>query len=95
MLRTRVRLPSSPLSVIPPKEGLPTQTPIRTGSDLDAFAPLSVIPPKEGLPTQTPIRTGSDLDAFAPLTRQPEGECTSPDPANLILSYQEIAVPKL
>ena len=27
--------------------------------------------------------------------RQPEGECTSPDPANLILSYQEIAVPKL
>ena len=68
MRRTRVRLPSSP---------------------------LSVIPPKEGLPTQTPIRTGSDLDAFAPLTRQPEGERTSPDPANLILSYQEIAVPKL
>ena len=29
------------------------------------------------------------------LTRQSVGECTSPDPANLILSYQEIAVPKL
>ena len=37
----------------------------------------------------------SPFHASAPLTRQPGGECTSPDPANLILSYQEIAVPKL
>ena len=39
-LWTRVQLPSGPYLVMPPKEGLPTQTPIRTGSDLDAFAPL-------------------------------------------------------
>lgn len=29
------------------------------------------------------------------LTRQSVGECRSPVPANFILSYQEIAVPKL
>ena len=75
-LWTRVRLPSSPFLVLRRDPAcredslVPTQMPIRTCSDLDAFALLFVMPPKEGLPTQSPSGRSSDFDGSAPFQNQ-------------------------